>query len=177
MEIIFTRTGERSYTTVVVRDDRVTIRVPSFDRPAWLPHDLAHYVVERALGLRQGFWGRVAAGAVFPGMTVAGGRQPPHAAARSQAVIRAAGQQGTEAEVLVGVLVDITQQRLESDGPTAHGLVADAWRSDHPEREPPRADEVRQVCAALREAQEQWHDLAVGHSITVTWPGDRSRKR
>src|SRR5688572_1408322 len=128
MEITFTRIGERSYTTVVVRDDRVTIQVPSFDRPAWLPHDLAHYVVERALGLRQGFWGRVAAGAVFPGMTVVGGRQPPHAAARSQAAIRAAGQQGTEAEVLVGVLVDITRQGLDSDGPAAYALVADAWR-------------------------------------------------
>ena len=28
-----------------------------------LPHDLAHYVVERALGLQFGFWGLVVAGA------------------------------------------------------------------------------------------------------------------
>src|SRR5262249_47574693 len=38
-----------------------------------LPHDLAQFVVERALGLRRGFWGLLAAGATFKSV---GGRRP-----------------------------------------------------------------------------------------------------
>jgi hypothetical protein len=178
MEITFTRTGQRTYTTVVVRDDGVTIAVPSFDRPAWLPHDLAHYVVEHALGLTQGFWGCVAAGAVFPGMTVVSGRQPPHAAARSQAIMREMGQHGTEAEVLVGILVGIVQDGLDPRGPAAHARVSDAWQDPrYVAREPLHAEKVYQVCMALREAQQQWQALAIGQSITVTWAHHRARKR
>src|SRR5262249_56302162 len=110
MQLTFTRHDERRYATVVVRDDGVTLFVPSFDQPTWLPHDLAHYVVERALGLTHGFWGSVAAGAVFSGMRVLKGRQPPHAAARSHEILHelAASQQGTEAEVLVDFFVPLT---------------------------------------------------------------------
>ena len=56
MNITFTRCGECTYTTMAVRDDGVTLEVPSYDRTSPLPHDLAHYVVERELGLKQGFW-------------------------------------------------------------------------------------------------------------------------
>ncbi len=49
MEITFTRGGEHSYSTVARRDDGVTLLVPSFDRTHSMPHDLAHFVVEREL--------------------------------------------------------------------------------------------------------------------------------
>src|SRR5689334_1787457 len=100
---------------MVRRDDGVTLRVPSFDRTAPLPHDIAHYIVERELGLARGFWGRVAEGALFSGMEVVSGRQPVHAKERSQAILRDREQQGTEAEVLVGVLLTIMQRGLETD--------------------------------------------------------------
>jgi hypothetical protein len=170
MEITFTRTGERTYTTIVARDDGVILRVPSFDRPAWLPHDLAHYVVEHALGLRRGFWGCVAAGVIFPGMTVVSGRQPPHAAARSQAIRREAGQHGTEAEVLVGIFVGIVQERLDPRGIAARARIAGAWRNPRqPAQEPLHTEVVHQICTALREAQQQWCELVIGQSMTVTW--------
>ena len=38
-----------------------------------LPHDLAHFVVEEALGLESGFWGLVAKGATFASVA---GRRP-----------------------------------------------------------------------------------------------------
>ena len=78
LEITFTRTGPRGYETSV-RRDRVTFHLRGFDRPARLPHDLAHYQVERALGLRHGLWGSVAAGATFKSMTLVEGRRPPAA--------------------------------------------------------------------------------------------------
>jgi hypothetical protein len=170
MKITFTRSGERTYTTVAVRDDGVVLEVPSYDRTHLLPHDLAHYVVERELGLQRGFWGCVAAGALFPGIKVISGRRPAHGAARSQSVIREAGQQGTEAEVLVGVLLTIASEGLDNHWPAARAVLNREWRPSKPSRGPLEADEVRRVCDALREAQERWQALAIGQCITVSWP-------
>jgi hypothetical protein len=177
MEITFTRTGGRTYATQAVRDDGVSVQVPAYDRTAPLPHDLAHYVVERELGLKNGFWGCVAAGALFPGMTVISGRQRPQAAARSAAVIREAGQHGTEAEVLVGVLLGIVHDGLEPGGAAARERLGRAWKPARPSRGPLNADEVCRVCAALREAEARWQALPVGDSLTVYWPGDAGSAR
>jgi hypothetical protein len=177
MEITFTRSGERTYTTLAHRDDGVLLQVPSYDRKFPLPHDLAHYVVERELGLEHGFWGCVAAGAMFPGIQVMSGRRPPHAASRSKSVIREAGQHGTEAEVLVGALLGIMHEDLDENWPAARSVLARAWIPDKPSRGPLDAEEVRRVCAALREAQHRWQALAVGQSITVSWPVDRRNRK
>jgi hypothetical protein len=77
MNITFTRSGEHTYTTSALRDDGVMLEVPSYDRTSPLPHDLAHYVVERELGLNHGFWGCVAAGAIYAGIKVIAGRRRP----------------------------------------------------------------------------------------------------
>ncbi|MGH2515929.1 MAG: hypothetical protein ACRDHP_09775 [Ktedonobacterales bacterium] len=178
MEIIFTRDGERRYSTIAVRDDGVTLRVPAFDQPKWIPHDLAHYVIEQALHLRLGFWGCVAAGAIFPGMRVISGRQPPHAAARSHAVIRetVAGQYGTEAEAQVAFFIQITQQHVAADRATAY-LRHRMWQPGKSTREPLCTDDVRRVCTELYAMQERWQVLAIGQNIIVTWPHAIRRKR
>lgn len=169
MEITFTRIGERDYATVAVRDDGVTVRVPAFDRPSVLPHDLAHYVVEHELGIADGFWGCVAAGALFPGMVVERGRQRPRPAARSREIVRRAGQRGTEAEVLVGVMVDIVHDDLDSDSRAVLERLRRMWQPGSAPRPVPALEEVRRVCALLREVTTQWQSLAVGESMTVTW--------
>lgn len=177
MEITFTRGSERTYATSVLRDDGVTLQVPSYDRTSLLPHDLAHYIVERELDLRHGFWGSIAAGALFPGMRVVSGRRPPHGAARSQTVIREAGQQGTEAEVLVGVFLGILHDDLEDKEPVAQARVNAAWKPRRPLRGPISAEEVRTVCQALRDVQKHWQALPVGQNLTVAWPHDKRSKR
>src|SRR5213594_5242203 len=70
MEIVMTRSAERTSMTHVRRDDGVTLELASHAPLHRLPHDLAHFVVERALGLTSGFWGSIADGAVFGGMKV-----------------------------------------------------------------------------------------------------------
>ncbi len=177
MEITFTRGGEHSYSTVARRDDGVTLLVPSFDRTHSMPHDLAHFVVERELGLKRGFWGCVAAGATFPGIEVVSGRRPPHAAERSKAIIREAGQHGTEAEVLVGLVIDLVQKGLASDGPAARALVSRVWRPSKPSRGPLAPEEVQRVCHALREAQQRWQALPIGQSFKVSWPVEKQPRR
>jgi hypothetical protein len=178
MNITFTRTGEHTYATQVLRDDGVTLEVPNPDRTHSMPHDLAHYVVEQGLGLQRGFWGCVAAGALFPGIKVISGRQPPHAADRSHSIIREAGQHGTEAEVLVGILFGLMEEGLDQNGPAVRAALGNAWRSSKPSRGPLELEEAQRVCVALREAQQRWQALAVGQSMTVRWPlAPQSRRR
>jgi len=177
MEITFQRGEEGRYTTTAVRDDGVRLQVPGGDRKFALPHDVAHFIVERGLGLQRGFWGRIAWGAVYPGMTVLSGRQPPHAAERSRAVIREAEQQGVEAEVLVGLLLKVMHSGLESNWPAVRAMLNEEWRPGKPERDLPDPEEVCRICSALRAAEQQWQSLEVGQEITVAWLStSRNRK-
>jgi hypothetical protein len=87
-----------------------------------------------------------------------------HAAARSQAVIREAGQHGTEAEVLVSILLRLMHQGLETHWPAARALLNQEWKPSKPSRGPLGAEEVQRVCIALREAQQRWQALALGEA-------------
>lgn len=71
MRIIFTRKIERDCTIQCQceRGLEWAVRPPS--RQKGLPHDLAHYVVERELGVAWGFWGLMAHGATFDCITQA----------------------------------------------------------------------------------------------------------
>ena len=93
MDICFTRSTDRRDQTVVTRQDGVRLNVPVYGPLEPLPHDLAHYVVEREFGLRDGLWASVAGGAILKGMKAISGRQPPHARERSDA-IQAANRRG-----------------------------------------------------------------------------------
>jgi hypothetical protein len=42
MDVIFTRTSKKTYTTLARRDDGVTLEVQSFDRTSRMPHGIAH---------------------------------------------------------------------------------------------------------------------------------------
>jgi hypothetical protein len=65
MDIAFTRSHDRRDETAVTRQDGVRLSVPVYGPLEPSPHDLAHYVVELELGLQDGFWASVAAGAIF----------------------------------------------------------------------------------------------------------------
>lgn len=177
MDIMFIRGAENTYTVTVRRGDGVSLLLPGNGRNFRLPHDAAHCIVERELGLRRGFWGRVADGAIYPNMQVLSGRQPPHAAERSRLVRREAEPQGVEAEVLVGLLFTIMSRNRENDAPAVEALLRRAWRPRRPERPPPEMNEVRRACAALREAERQWLALEAGQALRLIWPQDRRRKR
>lgn len=62
MRVSFVRTRGARDRIYATRDDgsEVSWSFPTYGEA--LPHDTVHLVVESILGLRQGFWGRVAAG-------------------------------------------------------------------------------------------------------------------
>jgi hypothetical protein len=126
LEITFTRTGPRRYRTSVRRDGTV-FELRGFDRPAELPHDLAHFVIEREVGCRFGFWGCIAAGANFQSMTLVEGRRSPHWTERSREVLRRHHDQLTEAEGLVGLLLELCHEGLGKDDEALRRRLARRW--------------------------------------------------
>jgi hypothetical protein len=59
----FEKQSDRRYSTTILRDDGIRLRMdpsPGFDE--FLPHDLQHFIVEKALGLKNGVFGQVALG-------------------------------------------------------------------------------------------------------------------
>jgi hypothetical protein len=177
MKITFSRIGEKRYRTEIERDDCVRVQVPAYDRTSTIPHDLSHYVVERELGLRRGFWGSVADGALFSGMVVLDGRQQPNAAARSKELIKANHENAIEAEALVRSFIEVIERGLKPDSVAAQARLAQRWMPQHPDARALTSAHIQQVCAALAAAQDRWQRLAPGGSFTVDWPARPKRRR
>ena len=148
MEIVMTRTAEERSTTFVRRDDGVTLELPSYAPLHRLPHDVAHFVVERTLGLPWGFWGSIAAGAILGDVEVLPRKRTPRVEERSRQVMKGASSRVTEAEAVVGSVVEIYQRRLDRDWAAARALLSGIWRPAHPSRELP-TQAGRTVMAAL----------------------------
>jgi hypothetical protein len=84
MKLTVTRLDQGKYETVVTRDDGVSYRLKGVAHRFAIPHDLAHFVVDKTLRLDRGFWANVADGAVFRTMSYIAGRRKPKAAERSE---------------------------------------------------------------------------------------------
>ncbi|HZU13261.1 MAG TPA: hypothetical protein VFB58_10520 [Chloroflexota bacterium] len=169
MEILFTRVDHRDVRASVTRSDGVTLSVPVYGHLDPLPHDLAHYVVERHMGLPDGFWGTIAAGGIFRGMRVAAGRQPPHAAERSKAIIRANVSAIGLAEQVVGNVTGVL------DGEPVRELPL----SDHPRTPRSRADYHTVITSLIPHVEEmigRWQQVPVGGEMCVQWP-EAGRRR
>ena len=177
MKITFSRTGERRYTTSIVRDDGVELKVPSYHRSSWLPHDLAHFVVERELGLRRGFWGRVADGALFKGIEILDGRRPtPDAAAHSKEQLKLNQENAVEAEVLVSSFIELVEKGIPPASVAAQARLAQRWMPQHPDARPLKSADIQRVCAALLAARQRFQKLVPGASFEVEWLRTKARK-
>ena len=177
MEIVMTRTAEGRSTTLVRRDDGVTLELPSYAPLHRLPHDLAHFVVERTLGLLWGFWGSIAAGAVFAGVEVLPRKRAARVEELSRQVMKGVSSRVTEAEAVVGSLVEIYQRRLDRDWAAARALLGGTWRPARPSRELPSYAEVRRICQELADAEERWFKMPIDSSVTLVWPRQEASPR
>jgi hypothetical protein len=66
MEVRFRKGKDgRTCSWVALRPKRVRVPGPTMAAGADIPHDLATFVIEQALGIRHGFWGCVSEGATF----------------------------------------------------------------------------------------------------------------
>ena len=169
MKLSVTRLDNQGrYETTIVRDDGVRFMLRGPDCTFAMPHDIAHYVVEKELDLDYGFWGRVAAGGVFPSMSHVDGRRRPKAAERSRSILKAHPERLSQAEVLVRIFSETIQQ--------GHGETAAALDRRLKERRlPPNHTggispaQILNIFTAYRELRSRWDDLPVGGSIELNW--------
>ena len=145
----------RPVETLVERDDGVVFTMRGAGGGIDLPHDLVHAVVERQLGIGDGIWGCVADGVVWRSMTHLSGRQPPHAAERSNRLKRERSASVRHAESLAD-LVD----RLASGAELLPGEIPASGLP--PER-------LAAAAAELRDVQRRWAGLAVGEPWVFEW--------
>jgi len=159
------------YETLVTRDDGVTFRLLGVAHAFAIPHDLAHHVVERILGLDSGFWASVAAGAVFPSMSHVAGRRKPKADERSKAVLAANARPLNEAEVLVRIFNDTIEQGHGETSAVLLGRLKERWApAGRQPRDIPPA-KIAEVFAAYRDMLLRWKSVPVGGTLDLVWSG------
>jgi hypothetical protein len=168
MRITFVRVPDHQRGSALVeRDDGVCYRMDGGPVTALLPHDLVHFTVERALGIPDGIWGAVAAGAVFRSMRHQHGRRAPHAAQLSAALIRANRDRLQRAE-LIGGFIERVAERPEPTAASAARL-AKTFLATLPDGDlDPRLAATAAV--AVQEMGRRWRSLAVGDALSVDWP-------
>ena len=174
MRVVFPRLADGAENHAVVhRDDGVIYRVRGNGQRCGpdVPHDLAHFVVERALGISGGFWGSVAGGAVFTSMSHVSGRRRPHAAETSKAIKRAQRGAIQYAEVMVWLVEQITGD----DDASIRRLTSRALATLPPPY--PEPGVIRGGLVALREATAHWQALEPGEELALTWPHQRLATR
>ncbi len=150
----------------------------SYDRKHSVPHDLAHFVAERAFVLPQGVWGSIAAGAVFRSMEVVSGRSRHDSRARSAAVIAENACHIGLAEIVAGVVhrgLDLTRAGAELELRCGWGAVREGPC-------PLPMPVLHEAMAELRQLAQRWQLLPDDGQLRMQWvipvtPARRRRKR
>ncbi len=167
LDIVFHKGDTRRYRSILHRADGVAVELEggSYNRlgARELPHDIAHLIVEGELGLERGLWGVLAAGGLFPNMTIRGGRQKPHAARRGREIVAAAVEQLNQAEILVRAVCDLAGEHT-TDLRALRARTGERWWSD-------TASEAALARAfdRLDEAISDWAGLRAGELLRFTW--------
>lgn len=174
MELRLRRLDERRYETRITRSDGVTFLVKGVGHMGNIPHDLAHFVVEQGLGIERGFWGSVAEGAVFGSLTHVEGRRKPHAAQRSQDVLRRNDGIMKETEIFVGLFDQAIGEGLRAGSPELRRRV-DRYVWTPPGQAPRKVSDaqIEKVCEMWDRLRQDWQALPIGETLDLHWPEPR----
>lgn len=136
MLVTIARTDRGSTVATIHRRDGVVLELPGFDRKFRTPHDLAHEVTERELGLSRGVFGSIAGGGMLGNMRVLTGHPRHDAADRSRRLLAANKHELGIAELMAGAVHHAVEEAADP-APEAHRawtiLTADPfpWPDDH----------------------------------------------
>ena len=134
------------------------------------PHDLVHLIVEHETAKDGGFWGAVAAGAVFGSMEHIDGRRPPHSTQRSNRAIDERKDRLLRAELMAS-LVDRAAEHNLTDAQHVRAVARDVL-STLPDTSID-AESIIRAGRSLQEVSQRWSMLEVGDELTVEWPEKR----
>jgi hypothetical protein len=162
MKVTFTKMDSARYRVAITREhgpELVARQAPGYD--AYLPHDLAHFLVELEFGLRLGVFGQLAAGGegVFqPG--------PDDRTARTRRTAHRLAEVGradmARSERLVALCQPLWEAR--SGRTSSRPAVIDMTLAT--------PFEVDRAMKRFDEASARWHALAPGESLTYEWPDE-----
>ena len=148
MDIDFVRLPDGQHE-IVVRNRRKgpDVRHPPAPVGSRIPHDLVHAAVESALGITDGFWGAIDAGATFGGFEPRSGSK----------VLRRRGDDVLAAEVPVNWAYRVWTGRSVSadDGVSGARPLDDA--------------QLATALAALDDAEHRWQATAEGEALSWPW--------
>jgi hypothetical protein len=168
MKLTITRLhDDGTYKTVVARGDGVSYQVKGVAHKFAIPHDLAHFVVEKTLGLDKGFWGSIAEGAVFKSMSYIGGRRKPKAAERSELILKSNANWLNDAEALVRIFNDTFEQGHDDRSPALVVKLQTRLRRPAIVFRDFTARELSDVYAAYQDMLLRWRTLQPGSMIEL----------
>jgi hypothetical protein len=165
VKVSFMKSGPRRYGVAVERDRATNLQMhpaPGYDE--WLPHDMVHFLVEREAGLEDGIFGQLAAGGDAHTFVPTEDQRTRRWARRTERRNRTSGRDIGRSEELAFAALVTWKARAAGHRPT---------------RQFPEATmvEVAELMPALDEAAHDWHDLAVGESLTFDWPWTERAQR
>lgn len=172
MQVEFRKRVDGGSLALIERGDGVRLQLRSYDRTGQVPHDAVHLIGERSLGMHQGLWGSIAAGALFESVEVLDGRQRHDRKKRSDAVRKQNAEQLRIAETVVGVL----QECIDKDGPVTKQNLDRAWGITNTGPSPFSVEQAGRAVAELRTLRDGWRSLGPGdRGLVFTWPDGRRR--
>ncbi|MET9274760.1 hypothetical protein [Kribbella sp. NPDC003557] len=149
--------------TLIRRTDGAVFTLSSYSRKWRVPHDLSHAVTERELGIADGIFGVIAAGAVFSTMTQIEGKKRHDAKIRSARILKAAQGVGIS-EAIAAVI----HQAVEKRRPTPYADVRESWGVISQEPCPYLDEDIHRATTTLRELGDQWS--ASPEPLEFPWP-------
>jgi hypothetical protein len=177
MTVVFTKINWHKYSSIATRDDGVSVAIPGFGSSKPLPHDVVHFITEDELGVDYGFWGCVAAGAIYKGMVVVAGKLRHDSKRKSEEIIKGNGQKISEAEILAGIILIILNEGIQNEWSKIQFVQKSAWRAASPSRPLMTHGEVKRICARLEGLCERWQALPNGRTLELTWKTHKSNDR
>jgi hypothetical protein len=169
VKLTVTRLDQGKYETVIIRDDGVSYRLKGVAHNFAIPHDLAHFVVEKTLRLTHGFWACVADGAVFKTMDYIAGRRKPRAAERSESLLKNCAPQLNEAEALVRIFNDTIEQGHAEDSRVLQQRLRERLKRPGLPFRNFSAAEISGVYAGYKDMLASWQELPVGGKLELRW--------
>ncbi len=172
MKITLHRSDAKRYWTAILRDDGASFEIRGIGFMGAAPHDLVHFVVERELGLANGFWGSVAAGGIFGSMGPVAGKRPFHADAKSAALIKCNQDDLNDSELLVGAFTDALDHGL----PHLILALGRFAKAKAIKNATVGNDAALRVLDVLQKAQAAFLELPVGGTMVLDWAEPKGRQ-
>jgi hypothetical protein len=163
MHLTFLHDPRGECLTLIRRADGAEFTLFSYSRKHRVPHDLAHAVTERELGMPDGIYGCIAAGAVFESMQQTAGKKRHDAKVRSTRILKAPNSIGISEGI-----TSVIHEAVEHDQATPYARVREMWGITRSAPCPYLDADVDRATETLRELSHRWRTNA--EPLVFPWP-------